>query len=86
MSRLVNPVAVRPDELRHGDVLVVTVALHVMERGDERIFRVYRCDYPPQVADGIPQGSRVSVIHEKVVADALFPVVDWAGAMPDPYA
>ena len=84
MSRIVNPVAVRPNDLMHGDVLVVTVALHVLERGEERIFRMYRCAYPPEEADGIPQGERV-LTHEEEIVQELFPVVTWADIKRDLY-
>lgn len=82
MSRIVNPVTVKPDELEPGDVMVVTVTLHVVKRGDGLVFRIYRCGYPPQVHEGVPQGSRIGV-HEWEVAQELFPVVAWAGIEPD---
>lgn len=82
MSRIVNPVVIRPDELMHGDVLVVTVALHIIKCKDGYTFRAYRCDYPPQKADGIPQGNRLGTFEGEVMQE-LFPVVYWAGIQPD---
>jgi hypothetical protein len=77
---------VRPDELEPGDVLVCTVTLHVSYRRDgdgKPMFRMYRAGYPPQVSEGIPQGSRLSPLGEKTVAYELFPVVGYAGLKPD---
>lgn len=81
MSRLVDSVYVRPDELKSGDVLVAVVTLHVMQRGDDFVFRMYRCSHPPQEHEGIPQGSRIA--DEKELAQQLFPVVGWAEIEPD---
>lgn len=83
MSRLVSLVTVQPDELKAGDVMAVVVTLHVIKRGDGLTFRVYRCGYPPQVAEGIPQGSRVSPVHDREIMQGLFPVVGWADIEPD---
>ena len=77
---LVNPVTVRPYELKHGDVMVVTVTVHIVERDGDLFFRMYRCDYPPQMHDGIPQGSR---IFGESVAGVLMPVLAYANIRQD---
>ncbi len=62
--------------LEPGDVLVATVTLHIDGAG-QPVFRMYRCDYPPeQIAsdDGVPQGSRLFQLEDEV-AKALFPIV-----------
>lgn len=84
MSKLVNSVSVRPDELNSGNVMAVTVTLHVQRTAHGLVFRMYRCGYPPQTHDGIPQGSRIGPPEqEQVVMETLFPVVGWAGGEAD---
>ena len=82
MSRIVNPVTVHASDLKPGDVMAVVVTLHVVKCGDELAFRMYRCPYPAQEHEGIPQGDRIGC-EEKKVARELFPVVCWAGMEPD---
>jgi len=79
MSKLVNPVTVTPPELRKGGrvVMAVVVTCHVTERG----YRLYRCPYPPEECEGVPQGDRIG--EEEAVMQQLFPVVGWAGIEPD---
>jgi len=83
MKTLVNPLTVRPHELREGDVMVVTVTCHIMRRSGELAYRLYRCPFPPgdSVDEGVPQGVRI--LDEGIVAAELFPVVRMAGATPD---
>lgn len=82
-KQLVNPVTVRPDELRAGDVMAVVVTLHVLPAGVGLVYRMYRCKYSPSaVYDDIPQGSLIGGDVESVMK-SLFPVVGWAGAAQD---
>lgn len=81
MRRLVNPVTVLASDLTHGDVMAIVITLHVIKRGDNHVFRMYRCGHPPQEHEGIPQGHRIG--HEKEIAQELFPIVGWAGMKPD---
>lgn len=79
---LTNPVTVRPQEVQEGNlVMAVVVTCHVVKRGGKTFYRLYRCGYPAQEHDGVPQGSRIA--GEKAVAEQLFPVVGWAGCEPD---
>ena len=82
MKPLVNPLTVRPHELRGGDVMAVVVTCHVVRRESGLYYRLYRCPFPPggAVHDGIPQGARITC--ENTVASQLFPVVQVTGAMP----
>jgi hypothetical protein len=83
---IVSSYDTRPDELKSGDVLVCTVTLHVGYRTDDEgkpMFRVYRCNYPPQVSSGIPQGSCLTSEGAEAMAEHLFPVVRWAGFKPE---
>ena len=83
MKQLVNPLTVRPSELREGGkVMVVTVTCHVTRVGDRVVYRLYRCDYPPDTSEGIPQGSRIGGDEEAIV-EQLFPVVTWSEIEPD---
>ena len=82
MSKLVNPMTVMPDELESGDVMIAVVTLHVVRRGDGLVFRMYCCDYPPQMHADVPQGNRLGR-NERAVMRELFPVVAWAGIEPD---
>lgn len=85
MSRIVDFYNVRPDELEPGDVMVCTVTLHITHWQDANgnpCYRVYRCAYPPQTSDGIPQGGALSAPEAQGVALALFPVT--SGLRPGP--
>ena len=67
--KIKNFYTVRPCDLEPGDVLVCTVTLHVTHTGG---FRIYRCQYPPQIDEfEVPQGSKV-YNNLKEVAQALF--------------
>lgn len=85
MTRIVNPYTVKPVELEPGDVMVRTVALHVLpgRKDGELLYRLYECAWPdPQLSDGVPQGTRIYDYKDQVMQE-LFPVVGWAGAKPD---
>ena len=52
-----------------GDVFVCVVTCHIDERG----YKLYRCEYPPDLYDSIPQGEGMSDTSE--VVKRLFPIV-----------
>ena len=53
-----------------GDVFVCVVTCHISEMG----YKLYRCEWPPQVADDdVPQGSAMYDTSE--VVKQLFPIV-----------
>lgn len=79
--QIVNPVIIRANELRTGDIMVAVVTCHVTKRGNGLVYRLYRCPYPPETHEGIPQGNRI--IDEEPVMRQLFPVVGWANIEPD---
>ena len=83
MRTLVNPVAVRPNELKGGDIMAVIVTCHVIDWKGHLRYQLYRCPFPPgdSMHNGIPQGSRIS--DEEAVATQLFPVVGAARTIPD---
>lgn len=83
MRTLVNPLAVRPDELKGGDVMTVVVTCHVIDWAGHLRYRLYRCPFPAGdlMHDGIPQGSRIG--DEEAVATQLFPVVQMGAVTPD---
>lgn len=82
MTKIVDVRKVRPADLVPGDVMVVTVTLHVGYHGD--YFRMYRCPYPnAEVSSaGIPQGEQI-LQGAQPIAEALFPVATWAGLKPE---
>jgi len=79
-----------PQDIREGDVFVVTVAFHVgYKRDGKPMIRAYRCPYPdPELSmeDGTPQGDGISPKHVQALMEALVPVLTWADAKPDPTA
>ena len=82
MNPLVNPVTVRPDELKGGVVMAAVVTCHITGKAGCARYRLYRCPFPPGASmyEGIPQRARIA--DEGIVAGQLFPVVNWAGASP----
>jgi len=63
-------------------VMAVVVTVHIVDRGDGRMaYRMYRCDYPPQTHEGIPQGSRIE--GDRPAIAVLMPVIGWAGTEED---
>ena len=84
MPQIKNFYNIRPDELEPGVVLVATVTLHITRsHGGKPLYRVYRCGYPPETSEGIPQGASLPPEHARTVMQALFPVVRWTGAEVD---
>ena len=85
--RIVDPFTVLPKDLQAGDVMVCTIALHVLPdwNGDTRhlVYRLYRSPWPSQQLDdyGVPQGTRMG--NEKAIMQGCFPVAGYAGAEPD---
>lgn len=81
---IVNPVTVQPPDIAVGDVMIVTVTVHILEgRKGKPVARTYRCIHPYSEVDGVPQGSRIATGLEGSVIRALFPVVRWADIEPD---
>jgi len=79
---LVNPAKVTPGELRQGGkVMAVVVTCHVIKRGGKCYYRLYRCSYPPDEHEGIPQGSRIGDVE--AIVEQLFPVITWSGIDQD---
>lgn len=78
-----------PHELKAGDVMVVTVTLHVaaIDKEGKPAFSMYRCPWPrPQIGEeGIPQGDRILTEHAGMAQKALFPVVSYRDGYPTPY-
>jgi len=97
MSRIVDPRNVRPIDLQPGDVMVRTVALHILENPaapgkpqavrheGKLVYRMYVCDWPGAQlsADGVPQGCRLYDGGEQPVGPSIFPVVGYAEMGPD---
>ena len=52
-----------------GDVFVCVVTCHISEMG----YRLYRCEFPPQMSGDVPQGSAMYDTDE--VVRQLFPIV-----------
>lgn len=72
-------------DLENGDVLVCTVTLHVGEISGEKVYRMYRCEYPPRnLSVGIPQGSQIDD-RSGEIAKQLFPITTYLGVTQDPY-
>jgi hypothetical protein len=76
MEKIVNAYTVISSELRPGDTMLFVLKAIVMRDGR---YRIYRCPY--EAHGDIPQGSRV--YDETAVAEAIFPVLGWAGLRPD---
>lgn len=72
---LKNFYTLRPIDFKPGDILACTVTLHFMHTRPDGtpVFRMYRCAYPPQTVDEIPQGEGI-VNNKMEVAETLFPV------------
>jgi len=85
MSHIVDPRNVRPGDLKPGDVMIRTVALHVLPdyTGGRLMYPMYLCPWPDSsLVDGVPQGARMEGKPETM--QEIFPVVGNAGAKPDP--
>ena len=80
---IVNPQTVRPDELKSGDVMLVTVVCYIDKRDDQIMAKIYKAPYPNTSHNAIPQGPKVAeVTSEKSegfdLMRRLFPVVMYA--------
>jgi len=56
-----------------GDIFVCVVTCHISEMG----YKLYRCNWPPQTSDDVPQGNAMYDTHETV--KQLFPIVSNLG-------
>ena len=52
-----------------GDIFICVVTCHISEMG----YKLYRCEFPPEMYEGIPQGSAMNDTSETV--RQLFPIV-----------
>ena len=52
-----------------GDVFVCVVTCHITEMG----YKLYRCAWPPQIYDNVPQGEGMYDTGE--IVQQLFPIV-----------
>ena len=80
---IVNPQTVRPDELKSGDVMIVTVVCYVDKWDNQIMAKIYKAPYPSPNPNSIPQGPKVAeVTSEKSpgfdLMRLLFPVVMYA--------
>lgn len=82
---IVNPMNVRPNELKSGDVMLATVICYIDRWDDQIIAKIYKAKYPFVNSDplSIPQGPKVAeVTSEKSpgydLMRLLFPVVMYA--------
>lgn len=83
MKKIVNPYNLHPDKIQPGDVIVLTVTIHVnrLDQKNRPLIRAYRC--PHVSMGGIPQGDQIAPEHTLPLAEALAPVLIWAGAQVD---
>ena len=86
---IVNFYTIKPQEVKAGDVMVVTVTLHVMavDKQGRPVFSMYRCPWPnPQIGDeGIPQGDHIMKELAAGAQKALFPVIGYREGYPSTY-
>ena len=84
MSKIVNFYTATPDQIDDGDVMVATVTCHIVRTLDDckPVYRIYRCAYPPDEYEGIPQGMALPPEQAEMVMRAIFPVVAWAEGVP----
>ena len=85
---IVNPQTVRPNELKSGDVMIVTVVCYVDKWDDQIMAKIYKAkylnpDYLNEPGIGIPQGPKVAEVTSEKSAGfdlmrLLFPVVMYA--------
>lgn len=77
-----NVYTTRPNEIKPGDVFVVTVAFHVVhESANGKLFvKAYRCPYPDPETDeeGVPQGDSIDPVDCGRLMAELAPVLVWA--------
>ena len=77
---IVDPRTIRPDELKSGDVMLVTVVCYIDKWDDQIMAKIYKSPYPGPNSNSIPQGPKVAeVTSEKSegfdLMRLLFPVV-----------
>ena len=86
---IVNPQTVRPDELKSGDVMIVTVVCYIDKWDDQIMAKIYKAPYPnPDYINlnepgDIPQGPKVAEVTSEGspgfdLMRLLFPVVMYA--------
>ena len=85
IMNVVNPQTVLPNELKSGDVMIVTVVCYIDKWDDQIIAKIYRAKYPFVNSDplSIPQGPKVAEVTSDGspgfdVMRLLFPVVMYA--------
>lgn len=76
MSNIVNVRDICAEDLKAGDIALITVK--VVVSGPQR-YRIYRCSVQQNDNDGVPQGVRVNPDDERQLAEALFPPFAQAG-------
>ena len=77
---IVDPRTIRPNELKSGDVMLLTVVCYIDRWDDQIIAKIYKAPYPGPNSNSIPQGPKVAdvVSEESAGYDLmrlLFPVV-----------
>lgn len=86
---IVNFYTVQPNEIKAGDVFVVTVTLHVqaIDKDGHPAFAMYRCPWPnPEIGgEGVPQGDHILKDLAEGVQRGLFPVISYIDGYPSPY-
>ena len=85
---IVDPRTIRPDELKSGDVMIVTVVCYVDKWDDQIMAKIYKAkymdpDYLNEPGISIPQGPKVAEVTSKGspgfdLMRLLFPVVMYA--------
>lgn len=81
---IVNPQTVRPDELKSGDVMMVTVVCYIDKFDDQIMAKIYKAKFKEdQEVSLIPQGPKVAEVTGEKSAGfdlmrLLFPVVMYA--------
>ena len=78
--RIVNPITIRPNELKSGDVMMVTVVCYIERWDDQILAKIYKAPYPNTSHNAIPQGPKIAeVVSEDSdgydLMRLLFPVV-----------
>ena len=58
--------------VKQGDVFAVIITCYIDPFGN---MKFYRCPYPPQLADGIPQGSYYGSQKDNIHLQDLFPTI-----------
>jgi len=79
---IVNPQTVRPNELKSGDVMILTVVCYIDKWDDQIMAKIYKAPFPSD-PDSIPQGPKVAEVTSEGspgfdLMRLLFPVVMYA--------